>query len=118
MAHVHRVVRLVGVRQHLALESLEELRHRASIARKFFVETPRQLLGRARRRDLAFTAARRLEVAGRHACETFSYFERGIRLELGENVFDHPANLVGEPVLLLLLLEESVLSNEVRQLAA
>jgi hypothetical protein len=44
MAHVHRVVILVGVGQHFPLETGYDLRDRMSFARKLFLEPARQLL--------------------------------------------------------------------------
>jgi hypothetical protein len=111
MSHIHWMVVLVGVRYDFSLEAREYLRHGTSLPGKLFGEPPRQLLGRARGRDLTFPRARRFEIARRYSRKLFSDFERGIGLELGKNVIDHPANL------LLLRVEQSVLADEVGELA-
>src|SRR5450759_2348831 len=60
------------------------------------VSTPRTAEDLARRRDLTVTRAGRFEVPGSHTREGFSDLERGIRLQLGENVIDHEENLAGQ----------------------
>src|SRR6267142_2409397 len=91
MSHVHGVVILVGVGQHVFLETREDLRHRSTLAGKLLTEPSRQFLCGARGGDLAVAGTGRFEVAGRHRRKLFSNFERGVCLQLGENVIDHAA---------------------------
>src|SRR5258706_3789945 len=110
MSHVHRVVVLIGVRYHIALEAREDFGHRASFSWKLLRKSLLELLVRAGSRDLTLPRSRRFEIASRYGGELFSDFERGIGLQLGENVVDHAANL------LRLTVEESILGHEVGEL--
>src|SRR5947207_3696211 len=98
VAHVHRVVVLVGIGDDLALETGDYLFHRLAVSGKIFVEPALELVRRERSRYLTLGTPRRLEVSRCHRCELLSDVERGIGLQLGENVIDHSANLLDDRV--------------------
>src|SRR5205814_6646094 len=69
-----------------------------AVSGKIFVEPALELVRRERSRYLTLGTPRRLEVSRCHPCELLSDVERGIGLQLGENVIDHSANLLDDRV--------------------